>query len=155
MADSIKELIMKDMVAAVCKVKEMSGYSTTIEDSAVERNKTTPINTNVFPAAFIYEGPETIVEREQLGDSSRVVLELSVSVEAWCYDAENLSERINGLEADIIKAVMEDHTRDGNAICTQVNGSDPFLVEGRDMGGRIVNFLITYECRENDPRLGA
>jgi len=151
MADSIKELIMKDIVVSVQKIKAGLGYSNTFENSAVERNKTTPINASVFPAAFIYEGAETVVEREQMGDDSLIILELPVSIEAWCYDANNLSECINSLEADVIKAVMTDHTRGGNAHCTQVIGSEPFLVEGKNMGGRIISFLITYECREKDP----
>lgn len=152
MADSIKEKIMKNMVEAVLLVQELAGYSATIEESAVERNKTTPIKQDVFPAAFVYEGAENVVEREHAGAYTKTVIELMVSVELWCCSVDNLSTAINELEADVIKAVMKDSTRDGNAHCTEFHSSEPFLVEGRDMGGRIVNFLITYERRENDPR---
>ncbi len=152
MAYSIKEKIMQDMVEAVLKVREVSGYTATIEESAIERNKTTPIKQDVFPAAFIYEGAENVVEREHAGVYTKTIIELMVSVELWCCSVDNLPTAINELEADVITAVMKDSTRGGYAHCTEFNSSEPFLVEGRDMGGRIVNFLITYERRENDPR---
>lgn len=148
--DSIKELIIKDIVAAIKNVKKANGYVNSIPDNLVERGKT-EVDTNEMPLVLVYEGEEVVVENEY-GASLSVIQDLPVVVELWYADYENLSESINSYEADIIKAVMVDNDRGGYAMCTTRAGSVPFFYQDeKPMGGRDIMFTVRYESLENDP----
>ena len=148
--DSIKELIIKNIVAAIQNVQKSNGYQNNIPYNLIERGKT-EVDTNEMPLVLVYEGEEVVVENE-FGTSLRVIQDLPVIVELWYADIDNLSESINSYEADIIKAVMADNDRGGYAMYTVRSGSVPFFYQDeKPMGGRDIMFTVRYESLENDP----
>lgn len=152
MADSIREQVIKNLVAAIKTVKTANGYINNIPDANVERGKTTPVDYSQVPAVFLFESDEEIIDREY-GSSVRAEHELMVDLEIWQKNENDLlPEAINQIEAEVIKAIMADQTLGGLAITVEKKGSTAFFIEGEKvLGGRIMTIGIRYICREIDP----
>ena len=150
MATSIREYIMDDLIADIKTVKKVNGYDNDISDGRVFRASAS-VDTNAFPSVYVFEGDESIVEREYSGSNTHVVKDMEVLVEVWDSSYDDLAGLINSIEADVIKAILADSTRGGYAIVTEQTGSTPFFVESENIGGRIISFNIRYEHKEIDP----
>jgi hypothetical protein len=151
MSDSLREQIIQNFQTAIRNVRKGSGYQFDIDYSSVQRGNTLTVNLDVLPAIYVFEGDERTIEREHEIGEDLLMLELDVNIEIWCSDADNLSQVANNLEADVIKAIMTDHTRGGIAMYTERTGTTPFFLENSHIGGRIVSFTVRYEAKENDP----
>lgn len=152
MATSIRELIIQNLQTAIKQVKRKNDYENDIESALVYR-ATNAVNTTMFPSVYIFEGDERVEERE-VGSDPFVIKEMDVTVEFWMKEFENLATKVNSLEADITKAIMEDCTRGGYAMGQDVDSSIPFFQEEQNVGGRILTFSIRYVVKEIDPYTG-
>lgn len=150
MSTSIREYIMLNVVACVKNVKGHNGYDNDIDDERVYRSSAS-VDTDLFPTVYVFEGDETVIEREIQGTATSVIKDMDVLVEVWQSSFDNLAQKINSLEADIIKAVMADSDRGGYAMLTEQTGSTPFFYGDENTGGRIISFNIRYEHKETDP----
>jgi hypothetical protein len=67
-------------------------------------------------------------------------------------DAVSTDTYLNRLQGDMKKAILEDHTRGGEAIDTDVLGTTPFeTTEGQPYAGIIMELGIRYRHLRSDP----
>jgi hypothetical protein len=150
MSTSIRELIIQNIQTSVRNVRKSNGYDNDLPSGSVHRALAS-INNMVFPCVMIFEGDEKIVEREYSGTNTKVVKDFDITIEILTTDWENLSTTVNSLEADVLKAIMADTTRNSYALTTEEQGSNPFFQEGTDIGGRALSIKVRYLHKETDP----
>lgn len=154
MADtSIKELIMEDITDAIREAQATKGYANTLETRAVVRGRET-VDSGIMPIVMVFEGADVKDTTPESEFGSEIINHriLSVVVDLYVSTRENLTTKLNSLEADIIKAVMVDPTRGGYAVSTSFEESMPgFDVEDKAIGGRELTFNVHYTMIETDP----
>jgi hypothetical protein len=64
---------------------------------------------------------------------------------------DSIDTRCNQIAADIEKKLLEDTTRGGRAIDTNVHAKVPFKDEGSAMSGIAIQISVTYRTQESDP----
>jgi hypothetical protein len=153
MADSVREQIVQNLTDAIRQVKTANGYQNNIADENIKRGKTTPVDVlNEVPGVFIYQDSDPVAEREY-GAVPQVYRDLGLLLEIWQTATEvQLDTKINELEGEIILAIMQDPTRGGKALYTEVEGSETFYLEGeKRIGGSIVTITIRYGHAAGNP----
>jgi hypothetical protein len=154
MADeSIKELIVDNITDAIREIQITNGYANTLETRTVVRGRETP-GANISPIVMVFEGADIKNTTPESEFGSEIInhRSLSIVVDLYVSTRENLTTKLNSLEADIIKAVMVDQTRGGYATTTSFEESMPgFDVEDKAIGGRELTFHVSYTMIETDP----
>lgn len=152
MNNSIREQIVQNIQSAIRNVKKKDDYQFDIDHGQVKRNFNTLINDmNIFPCVYLFEGSEEEIGRQSSGSTQLVQYSFDVSAVICITEGDELSRYINNLEADVRKAVMVDSGRNDLAHYTESIGSEPFALEGTEIGGRTVFFKIVYEVNEANP----
>ena len=150
MSDSVKEQIMKQIVSTIKTITKKAGYQFDIEDDAVIRGGSAE-DVDLYPSVYLYTGDEAVADREQ-SSSPTLHQDLIVNLEMWASDADELDTVVNNLEADIIKALFVDTTRNGLAQMTEVLSSTAtFYGDGQNSGARILTINVRYLVRERNP----
>ena len=144
MADSIKELIMRDVMAALATISQANGYGNDI--GKIER----------WQAVGMDQHASTILEVKQGGDVPREgflgIDARTLSVKIFVKvrhdpDVDGLATDVvtNALEADIHKALMADRPRGGLADRTVFALSDENeLEEGAGRVIKALEYLVEY-----------
>lgn len=149
--DSIRELIMKNLVSTLEGVTEANGYSNTIQD--VRRFDLVRKDFSALPAIEI----TAIAESESDSPTTLVSKELTVLIDVHVNhdkDTHNMStdEYLNTFVADITKILRIDETRGGNAIDTRVIHNSVFArVDGMPGIGITFEIEIPYRHRRDNP----
>jgi len=63
----------------------------------------------------------------------------------------SIDTRLNEVEANIVKKLLEDTSRGGKAIYTNWHASTPFVDEQGRMSGILIMISVDYRTAENDP----
>ena len=147
MADSIRELIMKDLETTMALINGTGPYTRNI--ASIQRFEQ---DGNSFDAqdTIVLAGGD---ESEEYGPDPLKSITLNVELDLWtrhdkAADAFSTDELLNQYISDIKRAVMVDHTRGGNAQQTDITGSIPFETsEGAYFVG--IMFQIEIKYRHN------
>lgn len=151
MADSIRELIQKNIDTTLKTISKASNYANDIAD--VQRFKQQGNSFAKVPVIIQYAGDET----KDPGPDPMTSCKFPVYV--GCYikhdsnsDPKATDELINSLLADIEKALMIDVTRGGYAESTFCTSNSIFqMAEGQPYAGIFIEVEIIYNHYRNDP----
>lgn len=149
--DSIRELIMKNLVAALEAIQVPNGYSTSL--NAVERTLQQGQASDP-PMAYVIEGDDEVTAESPLGYLTRnfevgIVL---VVAQDLSEDARSASEAMNAVIADVQKKVQEDERRGGLALMTEEMAVSAIEIEeGMPTLRATVGYRVKYRHARLDP----
>lgn len=126
MRDTVRELILQDIVTTLKGIKTADGYNFDVVD--VERSRTSPLaDTAEFPQIFVYE----MSEADALEGTNLPGKFLAIVLQCWVKSGDNdLSKQVNALLADVDVAINKDTTRGGKAVDTSITESVVFIDAG-------------------------
>lgn len=155
MADSVRELILKNIQTTLQGVTVLAGYSVTM--AAVERFLQSGQPSSSVPAVLILEGDDD-VDNELTGSTYNLVARtlnvglMVITRQDLSTDTKSASEVMNGLLADIQKVMQVDPTRGGYALDTDEVSIGPIEAEeGQPELVSTVAYSIRYRHRRTDP----
>jgi len=141
--------ILINLVDALKKIKTDNGYFTNISNvfSFVSQNHSDKVAEMPFVNVLI-------ADADQQGQESFKTNKIAfVAIQIWVTDEirNNLQAKLMKLDADVIKAVMEDKTRGGKANWTH-EGNTTMLIPFSDstVAGAIKIFNINYDHNDNN-----
>lgn len=155
MADSIREQIVKDLVAALNTITRDNGYSLTVK--SVQRFFETGQSLVDPEFILVEEGEDRAFDGALKGASSLTARSFDVFVGLALVldpdtDARSGDEAMNAFRSDVEKAVMTDRTRSGLAIDTKPPTWDPISVEeGKANLYSVGKFTFDYRHLDKDP----
>jgi hypothetical protein len=157
MADSVRELIMKNIQATLEGVTVDNGFSLTL--NAVERVLQRGQSFRP-PMALVLEGDDHPIDETQQdagGVATARTLEMAIGLivqQDEAEDARSASEVMNELIADVQRAMQVDVQRGTHAIDTNELGvSDIDVVEGQPALRAALSYRIWYRHLRTDPRV--
>jgi hypothetical protein len=158
MADSVRELIMKNLQTTLEGVTVANGYANSL--LSVQRFLQPGQTVTETPVVLLLEGEDDVsLEGPLAGAGSLVSRTLNVGLliidrQQTDTDQRSASERMNSLVADIQKALQVDYQRGGHAIDTNEVSVSPLDVEeGQPELSLTMVYAIKYRHRRNDPTL--
>lgn len=147
--ETVRERILANLKTALERVTVENGYNF---DLAVQRwsmNGNSLVN---LPAVIISPGNEDETALPNQYEECVLTVYLDVFFVNNADDAVATDTYLSRLQGDIKKAVLADATMGGEAIDTDVRGTTPFeVVEGQPCSGIIVEVVIRYRHRRDDP----
>lgn len=153
MPDSIKELIIKNRVAALTGITTANGYDNTI--LSVQRRMQGGQSFRLTPMLLLAQDAED-KEGEATEPLTRKKLLLVVSIVTRIdevTDARSADEVLNSLAADVERAWMADWTCGGYALNSDYEGSGQLdVMEGQPEIGMFVMFSVSYRHKTKDPK---
>lgn len=156
MADSIRELILKNIKTTIEGVTVANGYLTTV--ATVQRFLQSGQVVATPPTVLILEGEDGVdQEGPQSGAQSLVTRSLNVALEIehrqdLATETASASEAMNVIVADIQKAMQVDYQRGGYALDTNEVSLSPILAfEGQPELICTLEYVIRYRHRRTDP----
>lgn len=156
MADSIRELILKNIKTTLEGVTVGNGYLTTL--ASVQRFLQSGQVLASTPTVLILEGDDDVdQEGPQSGANSLVTRTLNVALEVehrqdLATETASASEAMNVIVADIQKAMQVDYQRGGNALDTNEVSVSPILAfESQPELVCTMVYQIRYRHRRTDP----
>lgn len=151
MSDSIREKILKDIKSDLEEVRISNGYQVDLDN--VQRWDQDGNDLRNTPCIVII--PED--EIKDPGPDPEVTCRLPVLLVFWFRHDKTVfdcptDEILSLFLADIEKAVMQDHTRGGNAVTTTNLGNSSFEVaEGQPYCGFFVRIEVLYKHIFSNP----
>lgn len=157
MADSVRELIMKELQSTLEGIKVANGYSLTL--TSVERQLQRGQSFNP-PQAYIFERDDRPIDSTQQ-DAGGVATERAMEVGVGLVvqqdeetDARSASEDMNAVLADVQRVMQIDVQRGGHAINTEEIGiTEIEIVEGQPALVASIAYEIRYRHLRTDPRV--
>lgn len=151
MADTIREKIMKNILASLEAIKSINGYVNTV--ASVQRFKQSGQAVLDVPSILIAEGDEDAEYGPHPTMSKRLEVYLAVITrQDEESDSRSAAEVMNSLIGDVVRAMANDFTRGGNALDTIEQGSGPIEVEeGQPEIGILMRYEIMYRHGRTDP----
>lgn len=157
MAESVRELIMKQVQATLESITTANGYATTL--NAVERLQQGG-QSHRPPMAIVIEGDDVPIDRTQQdsgGMATERDLEIGIVLEVMQdeeIDARSASEVMNELIADVQRAMDADVSRGGHALNTEEIDTGAVIVqEGKKKLLCPMAYRIRYRHLRTDPRV--
>ena len=144
----IVELIAQDLLATVNGVTEANGYLQTLTAVRPKRVNAEADITGDLCVLIEQDDPE------QVGVNGNVQeWRQTFAVQAFVIDSDAatvaIDTRINFVLADLLKAIMADHTRGGYAIRQEIGDIDRFIYAG--YSGVAVSLEVHYRTTYGDP----
>jgi hypothetical protein len=120
--------ILLNVAAAVSSISVANGYNFDMRHVKIIRSAG-QANLNEYPGAVIYESyqPDNTRIDTPLGTIRR---SFRIVVEGWIADFEDPNTSLENLAADIEQAVLEDHSRGGDAITTLLTETFKVMDDG-------------------------
>jgi len=153
MPDSIRELIMKDIVTALALITTANGWATNVQ--SVQRYNQAGQTLSAMPMILVAEGQERGTE----GPNPLAEYDLDVWVMVFSRDdgtARSSSEILNEFCADVMQKLQEDPSRGTYAIDTGVPDRDPEDFETKTPHfGTFLTVPVKFRTLRANPRLQA
>lgn len=153
MPPTIRENILSNLKTVLETITTGNGYENTIArvmrwDQRGNSLKDTPCITIAMASEVKEPSPNPLFR-----------CNMTVLLDVWVcqtrQEAQSTDELLCSLLGDVEKCLMQDHTRGGFAIDTDLKGSQPFEgVEGSGYAGIVVEMEIFYEHNQLDPAAG-
>jgi len=156
MPETVREKILENIKATLEGVTIANGYNFDFTPETVQRWSMHGNSLVNLPAVIISSGDE----EEKSAPYPLEECALSVYLDTFYVSGENDSlstdTYLNRLQGDIKKAILQDHTRGGFAVDTNVLGTTPFeTTEGQHYAGLIIELEIKYRHLRLDPEVSA
>lgn len=150
MTVSVRERILQNVKTTLESVTTANGYDHTI--SRVERVDFTDWTSGPFPMALIHEPDDSYEVEKNRGASS--VLYVSMALDLLVMIRKPSADKatpMNALIADVMTAMLEDHTRGGYAIWTEpARVSVSVMDEAQALSAARLSWVIYYRHRRDD-----
>lgn len=144
MANTVKTLIIQDMLNAISAIAEGETYSRTVRTAARYTLNPDPIE---YDAVYV----ESLSEQKTEYSNVRHIV-MTVTLACFVEEGGNIPVAVDALAADIEKALRVDFTRGNRAIDTQVTSVNQFVIEDVEpVGACTVDVQITFRHALNDP----
>lgn len=145
MADSKRELILKNIKTSLEVITAANGYNNTLTAAQVQRWNQHDNPKVTMPTMIINAGPEEFDPNPNPYYTSR----FDVTIEIWHRQDERSTDPTDELLGaaldDLLRAMLADVTRGGNAIDTNIVSATPFeVVKGAANCGIVTEFQIQY-----------
>jgi len=152
MADSIRELIMKDIKSTLESIDTADGYNYTMSERTVRRFNMRGQNFVDLPTYVIDMTQETEIPMI----SPKEKMRMSITISAYYVQKEDddldTGVYINMMLADIKKSLLVDPQRGTYAIETVITGADKFnTTDEQKYTGIIVGIDVQYQHAYGDP----
>jgi hypothetical protein len=150
--ETVRERILANIKTTLEGITIANGYSFDFTAETVQRWSMHGNKLVDLPAVIISPGNE---EEKSLPNNFEECV-LSVYLDVFFVTEENdavsTDTYLNRLQGDMKKAILQDHTRGGEAIDTDVLGTTPFeTTEGQPYAGIIMELGIRYRHLRSDP----
>lgn len=151
MADSIRELIIKNIVTTLQGITTGAGYNNTIV--SVQRPMPDGNTFTSWPMILVLEGEDQVVQE----NNPHLTHDLTVGIVFMtrinpASDSRSINEVLNSLERDVHKALMVDRHRGANALDTVWVDELPYHAEeGQPELARLMVYSIRYRHQATDP----
>ena len=150
--ETVRERILANIKTTLEGITVANGYNFDFTAETIQRWSMHGNRLVDLPAVVISPGDEE--EKSPRAHFEECVLSvyLDVFFVTEENDAVSTDTYLNRLQGDMKKAVLEDHTRGGEAIDTDVLGTTPFeTTEGQPYAGIIMELGIRYRHLRSDP----
>lgn len=150
MANSVRELILENIVTTLQGINGTGGYNFAVVSANVKRVVGGIGILQEYPTLYVVVGQETVMT-EVLEKST---VRMPVTIECWIRsDRDTLAADVEKIIADVRKAMMVDYTRGNKAIQTDYLGAtNPAITEGENVLGAVgVQYSILYRTSRTDP----
>lgn len=151
MAD-ITETILEDIKTAVEGIDGTGSYNTTLATVERRLKHWSTMNQSEFPAAFVLYESETF---EPFTMTRNLLSDFTVTIIAFLHISDGVLEtQITNIREDLLRALLTDITRGGNAIDTQPRSTNAIVAwDGQEFTTAIFefSFLIQFEFSETNP----
>ena len=150
--ETVRERILANIKTTLEGITIANGYNFDFTAETIQRWSMHGNKLVDLPAVIISPGNE---EEKSLPNNFEECV-LSVYLDVFFVTEENdavsTDTYLNRLQGDMKKAILEDHTRGGEAIDTDVLGTTPFeTTEGQPYAGIIMELGIRYRHLRSDP----
>lgn len=152
MADSIRELIMRNIVTTLSSITTANGYANQMQ--SVQRFRQDGQQLTEVPMAVLVDGGDDVEQERPIELTSRMLTVHVVLIhrQDTAVDTRSASEVMNSLIADVQKVMQVDHTRGGYAVNTIEQGvSEMDVEEGQPELVQTIGYRIAYRHRRVDP----
>lgn len=156
MSDSVAERIMKHLQTTLEAVTVENGYGNTFQ--SVQRFQAEGQDPADGNTCLLIDGDDVVEFDGPLAGSYSLVSRrkhidlVLLARQDVDEDARSASELMNSLEADVRRAVNQDHTRGGDAIDTEeTQASETDVQLGMPELRRVLGYDIRYRHRRTDP----
>jgi len=150
--ETVRERMLANIKTTLEGITIANGYSFDFTAETVQRWSMHGNKLVDLPAVIISPGNED--EKSLPNNFEECVLSvyLDVFFVTEENDAVSTDTYLNRLQGDMKKAILQDHTRGGEAIDTDVLGTTPFeTTEGQPYAGIIMELGIRYRHLRSDP----
>jgi len=150
--ETVRERMLANIKTTLEGITIANGYSFDFTAETVQRWSMHGNKLVDLPAVIISPGNE---EEKSLPNNFEECV-LSIYLDVFFVTEENdavsTDTYLNRLQGDMKKAILQDHTRGGEAIDTDVLGTTPFeTTEGQPYAGIIMELGIRYRHLRSDP----
>ena len=150
--ETVRERILANIKTTLEGITITNGYNFDFTAETIQRWSMHGNRLVDLPAVVISPGDE---EEKSLPNNFEECV-LSVYLDVFFVTEENdavsTDTYLNRLQGDMKKAILEDHTRGGEAIDKDVLGTTPFeTTEGQPYAGIIMELGIRYRHLRSDP----
>lgn len=156
MADSVRELILKDIVTTLQTVTVANGYGNTLQ--SVQRFQQGGQVLSETPMVVVMEGEDQVSAQGPLSGSvglttrNLTVNTVLIHRQDDETDARPATEVMNSLVADVQKAMLTTFSRGGHAIdTTELGIGELDAEEGQPELVQTIAFRVQYRHRFDDP----
>jgi len=154
--ETVRERILHNIKTSLEAVSIANGYNFDFTPQTVQRWSMHGNSMVNLPCIIISCGDE----EEKSAPCPFEECTLSVYLDVFYVGDENdvisTDTYLNRLQGDIKKAILQDHTRGGEAVDTNVLGTTPFeTTEGQHYAGIIIEVEIKYQHLRLDPAVSS
>jgi len=150
--ETVRERILANIKTTLEGITVASGFNFDFTPDTVQRWSMHGNKLVDLPAVVISPGDEEEKSLPNNFEECTLTIFLDIFFVTEEADAVSTDTYLNRLQGDMKKAVLEDHTRGGEAIDTDVLGTTPFeTTEGQPYAGIIMELGIRYRHLRSDP----
>ncbi len=152
--ETVRERIIQNIKTVLEGVTIANGYNFDFTPQTVQRWSMHGNRMVDMPMVVISPGDEDESSLPNPFEECHITLYLDIFFINDENDAVSTDTYLNRLQGDIKKAILQDATRGGNAIDTDVLGTTPFeTTEAQPYAGIIIEARIRYRHLRNDPTI--
>jgi len=150
--ETVRERILANIKTTLEGITVANGYNFDFTPDTVQRWSMHGNKLVDLPAVVISPGDEEEKSLPNNFEECTFTVFLDIFFVTEEADTVSTDTYLNRLQGDMKKAILEDHTRGGEAIDTDVLGTTPFeTTEGQPYAGIIMELGIRYRHLRSDP----